>query len=139
MHMTTYTITAGESTETRSSKPKAIELATALRNSEGVAVSVTTAAGNTVFELDAPRKIRMSKPFTRVVPVPEGVEVPDGFRFAYSRPRRGVAVVHSPEQGYRLLNLKTSKLRKGSFETSRDAGKAVLELPTAKEREAAQA
>ena len=140
--MPNFTIWAEGATEANSSaKTKADALAAAetLRTKERVAVEVRNSKGNVTAQLDAPKRIKMSKPFTRTVPVPEGVTVPDGFRFAYSRPRRGVAVVHSPEQGYRLLNLGNSKLRKGSHKTSRAAGKAVLELPTKAEQEQANA
>lgn len=114
---------------TRSNKAKAVELAQATRDEQKVAVRVDTDKGTTVFEAAAPKKINMSPRYTRTVELPEGVIVPEGFRVAYVRPRRETAVLHNAESGeYRLLNTKTSKFRKGTFETTRDAGKALLEV-----------
>lgn len=129
MANTTYTIIAGgESKGTKSKKTQAVALATELRNELKVDVQVQTGAGTVVFELKAPKKIKMSKPYTRVVSLPEGVEVPDGFRVAYFRPRRKVAVLHDIHEGYRLLSTATGELSEDVYETTRDCGKAMLEV-----------
>lgn len=129
MATTTYTIVAGEFTVgTRSNKAKAIELAVAHRDAEKVAVQVVTSKGTVVFEQAAPKKIKMSPKYTRTVELPEGVSVPEGMRVAYFRPRRGAAVLHDAESGdYRILDTKTGKLRGPVFETTRAAGKALVQ------------
>lgn len=125
---TKYTVRNAEGVlaEGVTKRAKAVEVADANRGAS--AVEVVTAAGKVVHTVPAVRKINMSKPYTRVVTLPEGVEIPEGFRVCYSRPRRKVAVLHSFEEGYRILNLKTGKLLKPVFETTRDAGKAMLAL-----------
>jgi hypothetical protein len=129
MATTTYTVRAnGEDIATRSNKAKAVELATAHRNDNAVDVQVVTGAGKEVFSMKAPKRIRMSKPYTRVVDVPEGVTIPEGLRPAYHRPRRNALVLHDFEEGYRILNTKTGKLVKGNFPTSRAVGQAMLSL-----------
>jgi hypothetical protein len=132
MASTTYTILAevdgveSVSTAGITKKAKAVELATELRNESKVSVKVQTSSGTVVFELKAPKKIKMSKPYTRVAQLPEGVEVPEGFRVAYFRPRRKVAVLHDIHEGYRLFRTATSELSEEVYETTRDAGKAML-------------
>jgi hypothetical protein len=122
-------ITNDETVATRSNKQAAIKLATEARETDKVAVRVETDKGTVVFEAAAPKKIRMSPRYTRVVPLPEGVTAPEGKRVAYVRPRRDAAVLHDAESGeYSLLKLSTSKELKGRFETSRAAGKALLAL-----------
>lgn len=129
MATTKYTVFANdEARATRSAKPKAVELALALRNDERVDVRVETGAGTVVFEAKAPKRIRMSKPYTRVVELPEGIEVPEGFRVAYHRPRRKVAVLHDVHEGYRLLHTGTGELSENVFATTREAGQAMLSL-----------
>ena len=127
MATTRYAVTGSE--KTFSKKAQAVEAATEIRNDEKIAVEVTTVpAGTVVFALAAPRKIKMSKPYTRTVELPEGVEVPEGFRVAYHRPRRKVAVLHDVHEGYRLLNTATSELSEDVFGTTREAGQAMLSI-----------
>ena len=132
MASTKYNLFVGDEAEARATKSKraqAVELADSIRKEEGVAVRVVTEAGKVVHEAAAPRKINMSRPYTRVVDLPEGVVVPDGFRVCYHRPRRQSALLHDAEAGeYRILNTKTGKLRKGIFATTREGGKAMLAL-----------
>lgn len=140
-----YTITAGtEVIGTKSNKAKAVELATAHRNEHKVEVAVLSKAGNPVFELAAPKTIKMSKPYTRVVALPEGVKAPEGARVCYVRKQAGLALLHRPsvareDRPYTFLNLKTGKERKGGFETTRDAGKAFVAAREAVKAQAAQA
>lgn len=129
MATTTYTVFAGDTeVGTKSKKATAVELARKARDEHKAAVRVVTQTGSVVFEAAAPKKIKMSPPYTRVVDLPEGVEAPDGMRVAYVRPRRKAAVLHDAEAGeYRILDLATGKLRKDTFATTRDAGKALLD------------
>ena len=117
--------------KTFNKKATAVKAAQELRDSEGVSVVVQTQTGTVVFEQDAPKKINMSPRYTRVVDLPEGVEAPEGGRVAYVRPRQNAAVVHfaGEEKGkqYALLNLKTGKLLKQRFATTRDCGQAMSE------------
>ena len=89
---TKYTITVGgevEARATRTNKAKALEFAQAIRNDERVAVEVATQTGTVVASFDAPKKIKMSAPYTRVVALPSEVEFIDGRRVAYKRGRPG--------------------------------------------------
>lgn len=129
MASTKYNVfAADEVREVKSKRQVAIDLATAIRKDERVAVRVETENGKVVFEAAAPKRIKMSPPYTRVVSLPEDVEVPDGFRVAYHRPRRKVAVLHDVHEGYRLLNTETSELSEEVFETTRDCGAAMKTL-----------
>lgn len=106
---------------TKSKKQTAVDLARAERKAQQAAVRVETQAGNVVFEMPAPKKIKMSPQYTRVVDLPEGVEVPDGKRVAYFRPRRNGAILHDGEV-YTILNVTTGEELDEVFETTRDAG-----------------
>lgn len=138
---TSYTIFAADVAleGTKAKKATAVDLARKTRDEQGVAVRVETQTGNVVFELAAPKKIKMSKPHTRLVEVPEGVEIPEGFVVRYSRPRVGLALVEEvakrgESDQYAVLNLKTSKLSKVRFATTRAVG-AHLELKAREARE----
>jgi len=93
MATTTYAVFAdGEQIATKSKKQVAVDLATATRDEQRVSVRVETQNGTVVFEQDAPKKINMSKPYTRTVNATlsdEQVEVVDGKRVAYKRGRTG--------------------------------------------------
>ena len=141
MASTTYEIFAGgESKGTKSKKATAVEFARELRDELKVAVEVKTSTGNTVFELAAPKKIKMSPRYTRTVELPEGVAVPAGQRVAYFRPRVGLALLHDPAAAegkqYSFLNTKTGKVLKQRFATTREAGQAFVTV--AKEAKAAK-
>lgn len=122
---TKYTINAG--TTTFSKKAVAIDAALAIRNDERIDVVVTTDKGTVVFEAKAPKKIRMSKPYTRVVDLPADFEAPEGFRVCYTRPRKGLAVLHNFDEDYRILNLKTGKILPEIYPTTRAAGRALAD------------
>lgn len=129
---TTYRIFADDAERaTKSKKAPAVELAMQLRHDERVDVRVETDKGTLVFEAKAPKKIKMSKPFTRVVGLPEGFEVPEGYRVAYTRSRKGVALVHNfeDEDGpYALFDYVGDKFLLKGLPTTRSAGQAVKAL-----------
>lgn len=130
MASTTYVIKAGgESIATKNKKATAVELAKATRNEQRVAVSVETGNGNVVFEQAAPKTIKMSPRYTRTVELPEGFRVPDGFRVAYDRRRKNIAIVHNAETGeYRVIDAKGKALAKGLV-TTREAGAFCKTVP----------
>ena|ERR1044072_4768780 len=125
MSTTTYTVFAGTDEVTKASKKsKAVEAAQAYRDEHKVAVEVRTGAGTAVFSLDAPKKIKMSAPYTRVVQVPEEVvELIDGARVAYKRPRVGFALLDDGKGDYRIWDLKRGETVEVEVETTRDAGR----------------
>ncbi len=139
MATTTYTVstvsTEGElvAVATKSKKATAIELARATRDETKLAVVVKTGAGNEVLALAAPKKIKMSPRFTRVVELPEGVVVPDGLRVAYVRARKNVALLHDPsaEDGeqYAFFDYAKGVMRSERFATTRDAGQGFKSIP----------
>lgn len=131
---TVFTVNAeGVETElaTKSKKSTAVELATATRNEQATRVVVRTQAGNVAFEQDAPKKIKMSPRYTRTVELPEGVTLPVEGRVAYVRPRQNAAVIDvagaESEERYAILNLKSGKLLKQRFATTRAAGARMSE------------
>src|ERR1044072_7587355 len=105
MSTTTYTVFAGTDEVTKASKKsKAVEGAQAYR--------------------DEHKKIKMSAPYTRVVQVPEEVvELIDGARVAYKRPRVGFALLDDGKGDYRIWDLKRGETVEGEGETTRDAGR----------------
>lgn len=108
---------------TKSKRQTAVDLARAERKAQNAAVRVETDKGTVVFEMPAPKKIKMSPQYTRVVDLPEGVKVPEGKRVAYFRPRRNGAILHDAETGeYSILNVTTGEELDEVFETTRDAG-----------------
>ena len=118
---------ASEATFTK--KAKAVEAAEAARKAEKRAtVQVVTGAGSVVFELKGPKKIRMSKPYTREVELPEGFVIPEGLRPAYTRMRKGLVILHDPTGGedgegaYSVHDAKTNKTLASGLATTRDSG-----------------
>lgn len=120
MATTTYDVIAinaeGESVFTTVTKKQtAVDAAKELRNDEGVAVRVVTSSGKVVFEQAAPKKIKMSPAYTRVVAVPsEVVETINGQRVAYKRARLGFALLDAnvtgqPNGTYTAWDLKRSE------------------------------
>ncbi len=81
-----------------------------------------------MLDLPAPKKIKMSKPYTRVVPLPEGFEVPrEGLRVAYRSARKNVATLHDAEaQEYIVWSFATDE-ELGTFATTRDAGRFIVD------------
>lgn len=132
MATTTYKIFANdELVGTKSKKQTATELAKAERKARNAGVRVETGTGTVVFEMAAPKKIKMTPKYQRVQDLPEGVTVPDGFRVAYVRPRRNGAILHNPEEGYRIMALDSGELLEDEFETTREAGARLKEGVTA--------
>ncbi len=128
---TEYTVLVnGEAQEkTFSKKAKAVEAAEAARKAEKRAtVQVVTGAGTVVFELKGPKKIRMSKPYTRTVELPEGFIVPEGLRPAYTRARKNLVILHDPTGGeegegsYSVHNGATNETLVSGLATTRDSG-----------------
>lgn len=115
----------------KSKKATAVDVARAHRQETGEGVVVKTQNGTEVFALDAKKTIKMSPRYTRVVDLPEGVEVPEGFVARYVRPRRGLAVLHevgaAKDAQYALLVLATNELLEDRFPTTRDAGARMRE------------
>jgi hypothetical protein len=125
MATTKYFLVAGNKTVTEvlTSKPKA----EAAFNEAPRPSTVVTASGKVVFESTAKRTINMSKPYTRVVPVPdEVVETIDGDRVAYKRTRAGFALLDSGRGDYRVWDLVLNREHEGvEVETTRDFGRWV--------------
>ncbi len=131
MATTTYKVFAGEElVATKSKKATAVELARAERKSRNAGVRVETGTGTVVFEAAAPKKIKMTPKYQRVVDLPEGVEAPDGMRVAYVRPRRNGAILHDGDT-YRIMALDSGDLLEDEFETTREAGARLKEGVTA--------
>jgi hypothetical protein len=107
-------------------KAKAVELAEAAAKSDKRAnVQVRTAAGNVVHDIKGRKTIKMSRPYTRVVNLPDDAVIPDGVRVAYTRNRKGLAIVHDfgMEDGpYQVVNFVTGAVLASELETTRDAG-----------------
>lgn len=132
MATTQYTVLKGatldtlEPVETKSSRPSAIKLAEAIRSSEKLSVRVVTGAGTVVLELKARKPQRKTKPYTRVVALPEGFEVPENERVAYLRTRKACAITHTFEDSYRVRNLATGDVL-ATFDTTRACGRFLAD------------
>jgi hypothetical protein len=124
-------IVNGETVATKGKKAVAIELARTERKTNLADVKVVTTAGTVVFELAAPKKIKMSKPFTRVVAVPEGVVLPgDEWRPAYDRSRKNLFILHNSETGeYAVFNFVTQEFLAEELATTREAGAFCKTVP----------
>lgn len=123
---TKYTVVNAEGiiAEGVTKKAKAVEIAEAARGTSPV--DVMTSAGTVVHTVPAIKKIKMSKPYTRVVELPAEFVVPDGFRVCYTRARKGLAVLHNFDEDYRLFNLKTQTILPEVYPTTRAAGRALV-------------
>jgi hypothetical protein len=121
----------GETVATKGKKAVAIELARTERKTNLADVKVVTTAGTVVFELAAPKKIKMSKPFTRVVAVPEGIELPAGkWRPAYDRSRKNLFIMHDGETGeYAVYDFVKGEFLARELATTRDAGAFCKSVP----------
>lgn len=132
MATTKYSVFVGDEAqarETRSKRQVAVDLATELRNSERADVRVVTDRGTEVFAMKAPKKIRMSRPFTRVVTLPEGAIIPEGHRVAYDRSRKNLAITHSPEEGYAVVRFTDGTVLADELATTREAGAFCKNVP----------
>lgn len=118
-----------EQVETRSDKTKAITVAQALRAERKATTQVHTSAGTLVFEQKARKPQRKTRPYTRVVELPEGFVVPEGKRVAYTRLRKGAAILHDFEEQYWVYDLNTSEVL-ASFSTTRQCGRFLADSVT---------
>lgn len=129
---TTYTIKAQtvegdfEDRAIKGKKDVAIALATKIRQDEKVTTQVWTSGGTLVFEMKARKPQKKTKPYTRVVDLPEGFEVPEGKRVAYLRTRKGAAILHDFDEQYWVYNLVTNSVM-GSFSTTRQCGRFLAD------------
>lgn len=128
MATTTYTIFANDEVrDTKSKKSVAVELATKIRREEKLPTRVETQTGTVVFEAKARKPQKKTKPYTRVVALPEGVEVPEGKRVAYTRGRKNAAILHdAEEQLYTVFDyVKGEEL--ATFDTTRQCGRYLAD------------
>jgi hypothetical protein len=116
---------------TKSKKATAVDAARELRKEQSVAVAVRTEAGNEVFAMPAPKKIKMSPRYTRVVDLPENAIIPEGSRVAYIRARKNLAITHNPEAEapYSVVNFVTGEVLATDLETTRDSGAFCKTVP----------
>lgn len=135
MATTTYQIFKGATLEelelvtTKSKKSVAIEIAAAIRTDEKLSVRVVTSGGTVVAEMKARKPQKKTKPYTRVVDLPEGYVVPEGERVAYTRLRKGCAITHTWDDAYRVRDLKSNAVL-GMFGTTRDCGRFLADSVT---------
>lgn len=117
---------------TKAKKSDAIALADAERASSRRTVTVTTEKGTEVYVVQGVRPMKSTPRYSRVVPVPEGVVVPNGMRVAYNRHKHNALILHDAdapkEEQYAILTTADSVLLEERFATTRDAGQAVLAL-----------
>lgn len=118
-----------DSVSTKSKKAQAIELATSIRRDERVTTQVWTSGGTLVFEMKARKPQRKTRPYTRVVELPEGFSVPEGKRVAYTRMRKGCAILHDFDEQYWVYDLNTSEIL-ASFGTTRQCGRFLADSVT---------
>ncbi len=128
---TRYFVLAGhdfaEVRDVKGKKAAALELATDIRREERISTLVVTGAGTIVFEAKARKPQIKTKPYTRVVPLPEGFEVPDNQRVAYTRNRKGCAILHDAEEGlYSVVRFTTGETL-ATFETTRQCGRYLAD------------
>lgn len=131
---TKYTVLVNDEAQekTFSKKALAVETARQLRKEQNAAVRVETQAGNVVFEQAAPKKIKMSPRYTRVVNLPADAKIPDGMRVAYTRNRKNLAITHdfdAPEGPYNVVNFLTGEVLATEIQTTRDAGAFCKTVP----------
>ena len=133
---TKYIVTRTEqdSTETvvatKAKKQDAIDVANADRASSRRTNTVRTEKGTEVFVVKGVRPMKIVPAYSRTVDLPEDFEVPAGKRVAYTRSRKGIALLHDAESGeYSLFNYVTGETVEEGLTTSRAAGAAVKALP----------
>lgn len=118
---TTYTVSNIEGTFYK--KSKAIEAAEANKGSEPI--EVITNKGTIVHVVAPVKKIKMSAPYTRVVPVPaEVAETINGKRVAYKRTRVGFALLDASKGDYTIFDLvRGVEVGEVEVSTTREAGR----------------
>ena len=131
---------SGEFTEvgSKGKKDKALELAQATRDETRRTVQVHTDKGTLVEEIKGVRPMKSTPRFSKVVDMPEGVEVPEGARPAYLRLKHDAVIVAfddaEKDDRYGVVRVSTGKLLKQRFGKTRDAGQFVLTLESPKAR-----
>lgn len=129
-HIFKQTVEGEVEVATKSKRATAIELATAIRRDEKVGTRVATGAGTVVFEAKARKPQKKTKPYTRVVGLPEGFEVPEGKRVAYLRTQKGAAILHdAEEQLYTVFSYVEGK-ELATFDTTRQCGRFLADEVT---------
>lgn len=135
MATTTYNVFAAttegeELVATKSKKQVAVDLAQSIRSGEKRATRVETNKGTVVFEAKARKPQKKTKPYTRVVALPEGFVVPDVERVAYLRSRKACAITHEwDEQLYRVRDLAGGEVL-ATFSTTRQCGRFLADHVT---------
>lgn len=136
---TTYTVVLdGANTDiVRSKKESAVNQArTLLADRKGYRVQVVTGAGTVVFEAARRKITKFTKPFTKVVDLPEDIAalVPEGYAAAYTRPRNGAVVLRMEDPEvvedpslYAVLDT-VAKTIADFAATTRDAGQIMKSL-----------
>lgn len=130
MATTKYLVKNGdEVVATKSKKAQAVELAQATAKELKTTITVVTSNGTEVGVFKARKEQVKTTPYTRVQALPDDFRVPEGFRVAYNRARKNIAIVHNGETGeYRVINARGKALAKG-LTTTRDAGAFCKTVP----------
>lgn len=118
-------------TDVKGKKQAAIDLALAIRAEQKTSVLVVTGAGTVVTHVKARKPQIKTKPYTRVVSLPEGFVAPEGQRVAYLRGRKNAAIMHDAEDmTYTVRRFTTGEVL-GVFETTRQCGRFLADHVTA--------
>ncbi len=128
------TRTNQDATETevasKSKKSDAIAFAEAGRKETRRTHTVRTEKGTEVFVVKGVRPMKITPAYTRTVDLPADFVIPEGKRVAYTRSRKGIALLHDAESGeYSLHNYVTGETVLEGLTTSRAAGAAVKAQP----------
>lgn len=132
MATTTYIVSKlveGEfvAVDTKSKKATALDVAQTIRSDEKVTVRVVTGAGTEVLLLKARKPQKKTKPYTRVIDLPEDFKIPASERPAYDRSRKGCVITHEhDEQIYRVRALNGARIL-GVFSTTRQCGRFLAD------------
>lgn len=134
MASTRYVLTIGTEVQeqTFSKKTDAVAAAEAARSETRQSVSVATEAGTEVFSLKGVRPMKRTPQYTRLEDLPEGFEIPEGLRPAYTRRRKNLVIMHDPnaeEGAYSVHNFVTGEVLTDGLDTTRDAGQFVKGVP----------
>lgn len=136
MATTTYEIRNGDEViATKSKKAQAVAFAQATAKELKATLQVVTSpAGNLVVEVKARKAQIKTKPYTRLVDLPEGFKIPEGLRACYTRARKNAVILHDPEaeeNAYSVYNFVTGKALAKSLPTTRACGRFLAdEVPT---------